>query len=179
MPQPQQKLRRSPKSLTRSTPRASCPKSPKISKKPLIPKNTKSSRLKPKSCSKKKQTKTKDQETRVNAAEPAHQKEYDKLTEQAKHETKEEARRQTEFKKEREKQKQKTKHASNAKKPSTTGSSTSRATRKRLLRRRLHRRHLGHRHRCAHSHEHRHHCQRLPQRQRPAALLIPRTGQAA
>ncbi|OWM98037.1 hypothetical protein AY536_09425 [Corynebacterium diphtheriae bv. mitis] len=68
-------------------------------KKPLIPKNTKSSRLKPKSCSKKKQTKTKDQETRVNAAEPAHQKEYDKLTEQAKHETKEEARRQTEFKK--------------------------------------------------------------------------------
>ncbi|CAB0667031.1 hypothetical protein ACQX0B_11030 [Corynebacterium diphtheriae] len=91
--------------------------SPEISKKPLIPKNTKSSRLKPKSCSKKKQTKTKDQETRVNAAEPARQKEYDKLTEQAKHETKEEARRQTEFKKEREKQKQKTKHASNAKSP--------------------------------------------------------------
>ncbi|MHC9546743.1 hypothetical protein Q6D62_10100 [Corynebacterium diphtheriae] len=108
--------------MTRSTPRASCPKSPKISKKPLIPKNTKSSRLKPKSCSKKKQTKTKDQETRVNAAEAAHQKEYDKLAEQAKHETKEEARRQTEFKKEREKQKQKqkTKHASNAKKPSNT-----------------------------------------------------------
>ncbi|MHC9591597.1 hypothetical protein ACQX36_09790, partial [Corynebacterium diphtheriae] len=64
----------------------------------------------------------KDQETRVNAAEAAHQKEYDKLAEQAKHETKEEARRQTEFKKEREKQKQKqkTKHASNAKKPSNT-----------------------------------------------------------
>lgn len=92
MPQPQQKLRRSSKSLTRSTPRASCPKSPKISKKPLRPKNTKSSRLKPKSCSKKKQTKTKDQETRVNAAEAAHQKEYDKLAEQAKHETEEEAR---------------------------------------------------------------------------------------
>lgn len=91
MPQPQQKLRRSSKSLTRSTPRASCPKSPKISKKPLRPKNTKSSRLKPKSCSKKKQTKTKDQETRVNAAEAAYQKEYDKLAEQAKHETEEEA----------------------------------------------------------------------------------------
>lgn len=60
-------------------------------KKPLIPKNTKSSRLKPKSCSTKKQTKTKDQETRVNATEAAHQKEYDKLAEQAKHETEEEA----------------------------------------------------------------------------------------
>lgn len=38
MLQPQQKLRRSSKNLTRSTPRASCPKSPKISKKPLRPK---------------------------------------------------------------------------------------------------------------------------------------------
>ncbi|WP_234917949.1 hypothetical protein [Corynebacterium belfantii] len=61
-------------------------------KKAVETKNTKSSRLKPKSCSKKKQTKTKDQETRVNAAEAAHQKEYDKLAEQAKHETEEEAR---------------------------------------------------------------------------------------
>ncbi|MHC9549400.1 hypothetical protein ACQQ67_11120 [Corynebacterium diphtheriae] len=72
-------------------------------------KNTKSSRLKPKSCSKKSRPRQKDQETRVNAIEAAHQKEYDKLAEQAKHETEEEARHQTEFKKEREKHKQKDK----------------------------------------------------------------------